>query len=84
MCYLLFSLSVTILQLNQYTHFILLTMLLFMNLFWYKERVVKGDKIYCKSSIYAFVSNLLILTLSKVIDQHLLGELMNWAAAEVE
>ena len=35
---------------------------------------------YCKCSIYAFVSNPIILTFSKVMDQHLLGEIMDWAA----
>ena len=43
-------------------HFILLTMLLFVRLFCYKERMVSLFKKYCKFSIYAFVSNLAILT----------------------
>ena len=32
---------------------------------------------YCRCNIYAFVSNLTTLTLSNVMDQHLLGGLMN-------
>ena len=50
-------------------YFVLLT-----RLFWYR----KGwqaclPNIYCKSNIYAFVSNLTILTFPKVTDWHLLG-----------
>ena len=57
-------------------HFILLTMLLFIRLFWYEERVASlFTKYYCKSSIYAFVSNLTILIFLKVIDLHLVEDL---------
>ena len=39
--------------------------------------------IYCKcNNIYAFFSNLTTLTLPTVMDQHLLGGLMNWATRE--
>ena len=56
--------------------FILLTMLLFIRLFWYEERVAGlFTKYYCKCSIYAFVSNLTILIFLKVIDLHLVGDL---------
>ena len=56
---------------NQYMHNILLTMLLFIKLFSYTERVLNLFMKYCKCSIYAYVSNLKILT-SKVMDGHLL------------
>ena len=43
-------------------------------LFWYTKRRQAGlPNIYCKSNIYAFVSNLTILTFPKVTDWHLLG-----------
>ena len=54
-------------------HFVLLRMLLFTKLFWYKERVVSlFTKNYYKCSIYAFVSNLTILAFSKVMNGHFL------------
>ena len=54
-------------------HFILL--LLFIQLLWCKE-------FFCKCSNYTFISNLTILTFSKVLfamEWHLLVLLMNWA-----
>ena len=46
-------------------HFILLIMLIFIKLLWYKERgwLACLQNIYCECSIYVFVSNLTILTI---------------------
>ena len=53
----------------------LLTMMLFIKLFWYKERVLSlFFKKYCECNIYALVSNVKILTISKAMDRHLLGD----------
>ena len=57
---------------NENNNFILLTMLLFIKLFWYKEGAVSlVINIYHKKCIiYIFVSNLRIF---KVMNQHFLG-----------
>ena len=48
-------------------HFLLLTMLLFNNPFWYKESVVSQViNIYCKCSINASTSKLTVLTLQRL------------------
>ena len=54
------------------------------NVVVYKALMIQGkggSLVYknCRCNIYAFVSNLTTLTLSNVMDQHLLGGLMNWA-----
>ena len=54
--------------------FILLTMLLFIKLFWLKKNMARLlQNIYCKCSIYAFVRKLTIPTFSKAMNQDLLG-----------
>ena len=59
-------------------HFILLIMLLFIKIFWYKEKVVNLQNIYCKCSIDPFLTILKILTILKVMTWYLTG-IMNQA-----
>lgn len=62
---------------NQCMHFTLLTMLLFINMLWYKERLVSLFTKYCKRSIYALVSSLKILTFSNFMTG------ISWVADEL-
>lgn len=62
---------------NQCMHFTLLTMLLFINTLWYKERLVSLFTKYCKRSIYALVSSLKILTFSNFMTG------ISWVADEL-
>ena len=69
---------ITILWLNQYTlyAFYLLTILLFIKFFCYKERVVSLFTKYCKCRIYAFVSNLTILRILVILSRISLSQIL--------